>query len=324
MSVSLGLVHSQDRQPALVLLQAQDISSAVRRLPKSLAQWLPVQHASTGLLPASRLTHVLQRHYQPAQLAHIKAAGQQPHGHADSTSRNPRIAPYAALGDTQEQPVSQEVKRQQGGRQAAQAAGALLRRRAEKQKAVLAAGRMSRFPSFERRPQSAGSSAVALGKGKPGPRGKTKPRARSVSPNSQYHFSCTSSVPEHGSSCFQDAADVVSQGRSVKFQGGISLGRSRAAAGCPPQLPSWQGDKCSGPVHSTYVLPLGQDLPQPAVRQTPDWREASHSPKGGQQPVMGNDKEQQLWWQQHKMMAGACGLEMQHVNAGNAITSASL
>ena len=287
-------------------LQAQQMSKAVRSLPRSLAQWLPTtrQHSNP---PASRLAHVLLRHFQPPQ------SGQQPHGYAASASSNPKMAPSAAAATTMQQQLqsSQALAKQKqgGGRKAARAASALLRGRDERSSAVAAAAMKApagpeiptwvatrerppsgRLPSPERRPQSAGSNAAPAAKGEPAAKGKTKPRARSTSPNSQYHFSCTSSVPDHGSSCFGEAASLALQdwSNTGKTQNDLRKGRE------PTQLPARQAGGATGPMHTTYVLsqqhemlpkfmPDAKDIQQPRTEQKAESRQQQQQQQRRQQ-----------------------------------------
>lgn len=251
------------------------MSRAVRRLPRSLSQWLPPtgQHPSSiGPLPSSRLTHVLQRHFPPLQSArHTQGDGQLSYRRADSASGGyPEAAPFsdAGLGYTQQQQPLLRQREKHGGRKAARAAGALLKERHERVKPV------GRVPTAEGRPQSAGSNADPAAKGRPAVKGKTKPRARSVSPNSQYHFSCNSSVPDHGSSWFGDDASVVSQDL---HHGRVSFSEGRACAKWLSQMPLGQVKIVPpfgpGPAHTTFVMthqhggvasqhdPDGQEVP---------------------------------------------------------------
>ena len=268
-------------------LQAQQVAKASMSLPRSLAQFLPTtgQHPN---LPPSRLAHVVLRHFPTPN-----SAAQHPREHAESASSNPRIAPYLAAAPIamqqhlQTRQPRQPSQKQGSGRRAARAAGALLRGRAAggaageahagpgnpawpaaQEKALL-----GQLPCTERQPWSAGSDAAPAAKGKPAAaKGKTKGRARSVSPNSQYYqFSCTSSVPDHGSSCCGDAASAalhdwsgVGEGTSNLAKGKDGLGKGRNNPGCEAAkwfayLPSWQSEGSNGPVHSTYVLPHQHD-----------------------------------------------------------------
>ena len=301
----------------------------MRRLPRSLAQWLPPtgQHPNP---PPSRLAHVLLRHFPPPH-----SAGQHPHEHTESDSSNPTIAPYAALALPTEQQQQQAQtrqleprQRQEGGRRAARAAGALLRGSAvggaagggaptgpnhpwvAARKGVGPA--LGRVPFADRRPQSAGSSAA---KGKPAAgKGRTKGRARSVSPNSQYYqFSCTSSVPDHGSSCCGDAASVVLQDWSGKGtsdsdkrkvdlgkgkgKGKIDLGIGRKAAQQSAQLSSWQPEGGNSPVHTTYVLPHQHDM---LPRCMPEAREVPLDYRSEQNAVSRQPHQQQQQQQQRQ------------------------
>lgn len=306
-------------------LQAQQVAKAVRSLPRSLAQWLPPtgQHPNP---PPSRLAHVLLRHFPPPH-----PAGQHPHERSESASSNPRIAPYAAstLPTTQQQVQTRQLEpRQQqgGGRRAARAAAALLRGSAvggavsgapvgPKHPAWVAVREgvgapVCRLPLDEQRPQSAGSHAAPAAMGKPAAaKGRKQGRARSVSPNGQYYqFSCTSSVPEHGSSCCGDAASVALQdwsgvgtGKSDlgkrkvdlgKGKGKNNVGIGRQAAQRFAQLSSWQPEEGNSPVHTTYVLPHQHDM---LPRCMPEAREVPHSPghRSEQNAVSRHHQQQQ-------------------------------
>ena len=200
----------------------------------------------------------------------------------------------------------QQPSQKQGSRRrAARAAGALLRGRAVGDAAsgapagpanpAWAAAQqgplLSRLPSGERRPRSAGSSAAPAAKGKlAAVKGNTKGRARSVSPNSQYYqFSCTSSVPDHGSSCCGDAASVALQdwsgmgkGTSDLATGKDGLGRGQKDLGIGEQaakwsahLPSRQPEGGNSPLHTTYVLPHQHNVVSGYV---PEAKKVPHSP----------------------------------------------
>ena len=317
------------------------MAKAVRRLPRSLAQWLPTtgQHPNP---PPSRLAHVLLRHFPPPH-----PAGQHPHEHSESGSSNPRIAPYAALAlpTTQQQVQTTQLEprqKQAGGRRAAKAAGALLRGSAvggaasggaptgPNHPAWVAAREgvgpaLGRVPFVERRPQSAGSDAAPAAKGKPAAaKGRAKGSARSVSPNSQYYqFSCTSSVPDHGSSCCGDAASValqdwssMSKGTSEpdkrkvdlgrgKCKGNSDLGIGRKAAQGSAQLSSWQPEGGSSPVHTTYVLPYQHDM---LPRCMP---EASEVPLGYRSEQDAVSRQPQQQQQQQVFNRGGRGSYMQ-------------
>ncbi len=110
-----------------------------------------------------------------------------------------------------------------------------------------AAGRVSRGAAAKQRPQSAGSNAADTSKGKPALISKRKARPRSVSPGSQYHFSCTSSVSDNACSWFGHADTAMAQ------QGDV--GKGRVGIRCPVQRPLWQTGADPGPVHTTYVVP---------------------------------------------------------------------
>lgn len=241
------------------------------RLPRSLAQWAqtpsldPMQ--GQGSLPSSRVSQILLKHFHPAQADHTRPALLQSSihagtGHADmhaarvqshyaaSTSANPRVGPYDAL------PIQQQSKQakdnQRKPRHPAPAAAARqttgLGSRAEQSaRPAAAAGRLSRGAAAKQRPQSAGSNAADTGKGKPALISKRKARPRSVSPGSQYHFSCTSSVSDNACSWYGHAGTAMAQ------QG--DPGRGRAGVRCPVQRPLWQTRADPGPVHTTFVVP---------------------------------------------------------------------
>ena len=240
------------------LLQAQDTSKAVSQLPRSLAQWLPatVQRSTIQSLPPSRLLHVLQRHFPPQQSAQLKAVQQRSHGYAESASGNPQIAPYGGVSCSLKQQQQEQLlvgqQKHPGGRKAAKVAGAFLRERHASSKPLIPAGRL---PAAPRHPQTAGSSVASAQRGKPVAKGKTKARARSVSPNSQYHFSCTSSVPDHGSSWYGDATSVASQDWPKPAQDQHRSDRGKDAAQWPFQLLSGHAAEGPCPVHTTYVVP---------------------------------------------------------------------
>lgn len=252
------------------------MSKAARRLPRSLSQWLPASGhlAKTTAPPTSRLAHVLQHHFKPPHPAHIMPAGRLSHGHTDSASSNPRIAPYAAAPPTMQQQLSQKT-----GRKTAKTAGALLRGQEERNSrggmtAVsqvpggpasspwVAMQQGPELPSAERPLQSAGLDADPAAKGKRVAKGRVKPREGSISPHSHYHFSCTSSVPDHGSSCFGEAArQVLQEGPGMGQEGRTHLGKGRQAAAAekhvqlqPPRQAG--GGACGGAprMHTTYVL----------------------------------------------------------------------
>jgi len=121
-----------------------------------------------------------------------------------------------------------------------------------------AAGRLNRGAAAKQRPQSAGSNAVDASKGKPALISKRKARPRSVSPGSQYHFSCTSSVSDNACSWYGHADTAMAQ------QG--DLGKGRAGVRCPVQRPLWQTGADSKPVHTTYVVP--DQLPMSPARNS--------------------------------------------------------
>ena len=228
------------------MVQAEETSAGMSRLPRSLAQWaLPSASAPIDklrALPPSRLSQVLLKHFHPTQSAHIKAARLRSHSHAAEASSNahrvgtqsgaytarphpfangglihsnPRIGPYLALpGEAEaEQRADQDHHHIARQSEAAAKQHSLVDLRAQSQRAkpAAAAGRPSRAATAERRPQSAGSDAVRLARAKPDENGNVrKSRARSVSLGSQYHFSSTSSVPDNDS-WHGDAASFVSQ-----------------------------------------------------------------------------------------------------------------
>lgn len=254
------------------------MSKAVRRLPRSLSQWLPASGhlANTPAQPTSRLAHVLQHHFKPPQPAHFMPAGRLSHGHTDCATSNPRIAPYAAAPPSMQQQLSQKQGR---GRKAAKTAGALLRGQEERSsrggttavsQAHVGPGHTS-WVAMQQGPdlpsggwllQSAGFDAAPAAKGKGVAKGRTKPRERSVSPHSQYHFSCTSSVPDHGSSCFGEAASqVLQEGPGMGQAGRTHLGKGRQAAAAKervqlqPSHHAGAGASEGAPrMHTTYAL----------------------------------------------------------------------
>ncbi|KAA6425694.1 MAG: hypothetical protein FRX49_04591 [Trebouxia sp. A1-2] len=258
-----GDVHAA----ALALRQAKETAAGMLRLPKSLAQWAqtpsldPMQ--GQGSLPSSRLSQILLKHFhltradrtRPALLqssihTDMHAAGMQSH-YAASTSANPRVGPHDALPFQQQSEQAKDNQRKP--RHPAPAAAAARQitvtgSRAEQlAKPAAAAGRLGRGTAAKQRPQSAGSNAVDVSKGKPALINKRKGRPRSVSPGSQYHFSCTSSVSDNACSWYGQAGTAMAQ------QG--DLGKGRAGVRCPVQKPLWQTGADPGPVHSTYVLP---------------------------------------------------------------------
>ncbi len=236
------------------------------RLPRSLSQWAqtPSLHPmpGQGSLPSSRLSQILLKHFHPAQADHTRPALLQSSIHTDmhaakvqshyaaSTSANPRVGPYDAL------PFQQQSRQAKGNqrkpRHPAPAAAArqttVTGSRAEQwAKPTAAAGRLSRGAAAKQRPQSAGSNVVDASKGKPALINKRKARPQSVSPGSQYHFSCTSSVSDNACSWYGHPDTAMAQ------QG--DLGKGRAGVRCPVQRPLWQTGADPRPVHTTYVVP---------------------------------------------------------------------
>ena len=239
----------------------------------------------------------------------------------------------------------QQASQQGSMRRAARAAGALLRDReaggavsrahAGPEHPAWAADRegplLGKLPSSERRPWSAGSNAAPAAKGKPAAaKGKPKGRARSVSPNSQYYqFSCTSSVPDHGSSCCGDAASAALQdwsgmgnGRNhlAKGKDGLGKGRNtlgREAAKWSAHLPSWQSEGGKSPRHSTYVL-TNQHNRLPG--HVPEAREVLHSPayRSRQQAMTTQQHQQQ---QKQQMRRDGNGSHMQQLAASARLVS---
>ncbi len=334
------------QQDAVESVQAELTSAGVSRLPRSLAQWAPppAPNPFLGLssMSSSRLSQVLLKHFHPTQsltqaarqwpnahAARLLSGTHAPRGpphipparkqsdahaargklsaHAASTSSNPRIGPYGALPNKQEH-VEITVHLPKARRPVAasrQPTAAGIRT----QKPAAAAGKLSRAAAAERRPQSAGSSAVHPSKGSAVVTGTAKSRARSVSPNSQYHFSCTSSVPDNGSSWYGDAASAMSQ-QGAYIGKGRAEGR-RAQDVCPVHPPMWQTGASSGPLQTTFVVPdqhltspsgpnqaqpVGLGLPRASEprlhRQTdahvPKWlSEGVHGAWTGQQPAVG-------------------------------------
>jgi hypothetical protein len=240
-----------------------------------------------GSLPSSRLSQVLLKHFHPAQAdltrpallrssihantgrADMHAARVQSH-YAASTSANPRVGPYDALPFQQQSEQAKDNQRKPrhpapaaaarqttvtGSRAeqlakptaAARQTAAVGPRAEQSAKPTAAACRLSRSAAAKQRPQSAGSNAVATSKGKPALISKRKARPRSVSPGSQYHFSCTSSVSDNACSWYGHADTAMAQ------QG--NLGKGRAGVRCPVQRPLWQMGADPRPVHTTYVVP---------------------------------------------------------------------
>lgn len=284
------------------------MSKAVGCLPSSMAQWLPTsgQLAKTTAQQASRLVHVLQHHFKPPQPAHIMPAGRLSHGHPGSANSNPRVVPYEAAPPT----IQLQPSQKQGcGRRAAKAAGALLRDQDERSRGVPSKASvgpehsarvhatqkgplLGQLPSAERPLHSAGSHAAPAAKGRLLANGRTEPRDGSVSPNSQYHFSCTSSVPDHGSSCFGDAASQVLQDwPGMAKRGTTHHGKGRQAAKQHVQLPSSQGgwgrgEGATSPIHTTYMLsPQHGMLPVHGLnaRQVPNSQGCRHPTPAGRQ-----------------------------------------
>ena len=215
-----------------------------------------------GSLHSSRLSQILLKHFHPAQADHTRPALPQSSIHADmhaarvqshyaaSTSANPRVGPYDAL--PLQQQCEQAKDNQRKPRRPAPAAAArqttVTGSRAEQwARPTAAAGRLSRGVAAKQRPQSAGSNAVDVSKGKPALINKRKARPRSVSPGSQYHFSCTSSVSDNACSWYGHADTAMAQ------QG--DLGKGRAGVRCLVQRPLWQTGADPRPVHTTYVVP---------------------------------------------------------------------
>ena len=297
-------------------LQAQDMSRAVRRLPRALSQWLPStgqQQSSIGYLPTSRLAHILQRHFPPLQPAqHAKACGHLSYSCADSASGgHPQAAFRNGAGwnsCTQQQQLLPRQQKENGGRKAARAAGALLRERHEMVRPV------GRVPHAKGRPQSAGSNAELPATGKPAVKGKTKPRARSVSPNSQYNFSCTSTVPDHGSSWIGDAASVVLQDWP---NGRLSFSKGRAHAKWPSQMPSVHAENAPapgpgpGPAHTTFVVTHQQGAL--ASHHVPGGQEFPYRQRAQGRQQVGNGSCQQQ--EHHPALDGTHGTGDQQTDA---------
>lgn len=295
-----------------MFLQARQTAAGMSRLPRSLTQWVhsPTSDPTLGLgrLPSSRLSQILMKHFRPAQSAQSRLAHPQYTNHASrgrrpaqaappqshlaaSTSTNPRVGPYLAL------PLEQQHTQVNAGQCKARGpVGAAAPRRptaigggsTQWAKSVGAAGRMGRTAD-ERRPQSANSSPGQPQKGRAAIIGKGRPRARSVSPGSQYHFSCTSSVPDNASSWRGDAASAMSQL-------GINEGKGRAHGRRPVHQSLCQTETSPGPVHSTYVLPA-EHLISPARS-----RRALHADQDPlQEPLQ--DPLQGVEEQQHRQTA---------------------
>ncbi len=239
-----------------------------------------------GSLPSSRLTQILLKHFHPAPAdltrpallhssihtgtgqADMHAARLQSHC-AASTSANPRVGPYDALPSQQQsrhakdnqrkarhpaaaaarQPTVTGSKAEQWAKPtaAARQTTAMGPRAEQWAEPTAAAGRLSRGAAAKQRPQSAGSNAVDASKGKPALINKRKARPQSVSPGSQYHFSCTSSVSDNPCSWYGHADTAMAP------QG--DPGKGRAGVRCPVQRPLWQAGADPKPVHTTYVVP---------------------------------------------------------------------
>lgn len=223
------------------------------RLPQSLALWHPqaavIPNLGTLSSPlAPRLTQILQQIFPassslPAPSSHARSASLLPYpdGAALKTSGcfaaagNPSIAPYGPLpsetvtagglaGNEDEQILLQPSATSAQHRLTVQRQLQLGLNR----QPVTGLTRPAAVAASKRRPQSAGS-CVQLPRAKPstGPAAKAKKqksRARSVSPNSQYEFSCTSSVPD-------EAAGWLMAPRAVGPQQGLSSALEKALAG---------------------------------------------------------------------------------------------
>lgn len=297
----------------LLFLQARQTAAGMSRLPRSLTQWvhppIPDPTLGHGRLPSSRLSQILMKHFHPAPSAQSRLAHPQYTSHASrgrrpaqaappqshlaaSTSTNPRVGPFLALPSEQQHT---QVNAGQCNAKGPVGAAAPPRRptavgggSTQWAKAVGAAGRMGRTAN-ERRPQSANSNPGQPQKGRSAIIGKGKPRARSVSPGSQYHFSCTSSVPDNASSWCGDAASAMSQL-------GIDDGKGRAHGRRPLHQSLCRTEASPGPVHSTYVLPA-EHLISPTGS-----RRALHADQGPLQDPL-QDPLQGVEEQQHRQPA---------------------
>lgn len=211
------------------------------RLPHSLAQWAglpspnPTSATSATLAAPSRLTRILQQSFPvgqaPPSLSNPAVTPNASFGEAN----NPRIAPYAARppvaalsADTHRQPsatqqsagtaVSHQLSQQlQPGRDASchqhRQAGqhATFYGHARKPGANRKQSRL--HSAAVRRPKSASLSNEAKMQAPAAVEGlnKRKVRARSVSPNSQYQFSSTSSVPDDAAAWIAATASLGSR-----------------------------------------------------------------------------------------------------------------
>lgn len=217
----------------LFSLQADEHLAAMSRLPRTLAQWTrtsksAIQSATTQPIPGTRLLHSLQTTF-PADGSTLTGTRAALSHSTTAAASNPRIAPYAALPSQSAlslvPPSDKEINHLPGLHSQQAHAKHHVHVKAHRP------GRLPKHPSKQvklntinstgtGRPQSAGlrTAGQDMQPAVADRAVKQKPRARSVSPNSQYHFSCTSSVPEDAAAWIAATTDAASRYARSDFE----------------------------------------------------------------------------------------------------------